>query len=362
MAIRVLVVDDSAFVRKALTRVLNQDPDVVVVAQAADGREAIEKIHLVSPDVVTLDLEMPRLNGLSTIKEVMASCPLPIVVLSAWAQKGAEVAVRALELGAVEVIDKGLYARMDIHLLARDLLQKIKAVVGARPRTTARPASVPVPALRTRSGGFQAIALPPSLPAPWSLSAAELVCVGASTGGPQAIQDILSALPRDFGAPVAVVQHMPPGFTRLFAERLDSLGGLRVREAEERMRLLPGQVVIAKAGLHLQIERDAEGLYVHLTPLPSGPHVPSADTLLESAARICGNRAVGVLLTGMGQDGARGMVQLRKTGATTIGEAEESCVVYGMPRAAHEAGGIELLLPLPRIPSILLARVQGPRG
>lgn len=357
MAVRVLVVDDSAFVRKALTRVLNQDPEVVVVAQAADGREAIEKIQVVYPDVVTLDLEMPRLDGLQTIKEVMQRFPLPIVVLSAWTPKGAEAAVRALELGAVEVLDKGAYARMDIHLLAKDLLQKIKAVVGARPRSPALDETLPqLPAL---SLPFMPTSLLPTTPAPGLFGPVEIICIGASTGGPQAVQEIITGLPRDFSVPIAVVQHMPSGFTRLFAERLNSLGGLKVKEAEEGDRLLPGYVFVAPAGLHLTIARDADGLFAHLSPLPTATHTPSADVLLESAVRVCRRRAVGILLTGMGQDGAQGMAALRRVGATTIAESEETCVVFGMPKAALDLGGVEHLLPLHRIAPFLVARVQG---
>jgi two-component system, chemotaxis family, protein-glutamate methylesterase/glutaminase len=344
MTVRVLVVDDSTFVRKALTRVLNYDPDISVVAQAADGKEAIEKILLVKPDVVTLDLEMPRMDGLSTIAAVMALCPLPIIVLSAWAQPGAEMAVRALQLGAVEVIDKGAYTRMDIHILAQELIPLLKAVAGSKPRANKT--------------------LPIDLSKQWIPEIAkpiethiELVCIGASTGGPQAIQTILTALPQNFPVPIVVVQHMPVGFTRLFAERLDSLKHLRVKEIEHADRLLPGNVYIAKAGYHLTICKDATSPYADLNAPRIGQHIPSVDVLFESAAKACGKRVVSITLTGMGQDGAHGAFALRHGGAYTIAEAEESCVVFGMPKAAIDTGAIEVVAPLHKIAGVLLSRV-----
>lgn len=357
MTIRVLVVDDSAFVRKALTRVLNQDTEVVVVAQAADGREAIEKVQLVNPDVVTLDLDMPRLGGLATIHELMRIHPVPIIVVSAWAQEGASLAERALELGAVDIVDKTAYARMDIHLLAQELLPKIRAAATAKPRPLFRPDT---------DGGYRPELVPPAalssvaslLPMPGALRGSEIVCVGASTGGPQAVQEFLSSLPRGFPLPVVVVQHMPKGFTRLFADRLNALGGLPVREAEQGDRLQPGMVTIAQAGQHITLVRTEEGLRCLLSPFPAHSHVPSVDVLFESAARVCKARTIGVLLTGMGHDGARGMVAIRQAGGLTIGESEETCVVYGMPRAAHEAGGVAHLLPLQKIGWFLLAWLE----
>lgn len=344
MTVRVLVVDDSAFVRKALTRVLNYDPDISVVAQAADGKEAIEKIQLVKPDAVTLDLEMPRMDGLSTIAAVMALCPVPIIVLSAWAQPGAEMAVRALELGAVEVIDKGAYARMDIHILARELIPLLKAVAGSKPKASKT--------------------LPIELSKIWTPETArpleshiELVCIGASTGGPQAIQAILTGLPKNFPVPVVIVQHMPLGFTRLFADRLDSLKHLRVKEVEHAERFLPGNVYIAKAGHHLTICKDANGPYADLNAPKLGQHIPSVDVLFESAAKACGKHVVSVILTGMGQDGAHGAFALRHNGAYTIAEAEETCVVFGMPKAAIDTGAIEAVAPLHKIANIVISRV-----
>lgn len=348
MTVRVLVVDDSAFVRKALTRVLNQDPEISVVGQAADGREALEKIQLVRPDAVTLDLEMPRLDGLSTIAAVMSVCPVPIIVISAWAQKGAEIAVRALELGAVEVIDKSVYARMDIHILARELIPLLKAVAGAKPKAL-KTLPIEVPRPRPSPQDFL-------IPKP-SDSPIELVCIGASTGGPQAIQSILTTLPKNFPTPILVVQHMPQGFTRLFAERLDSLRGLRVKEVDPLERLLPGVVYIARAGFHLAVARDAQGLYANLGYPRIGQHIPSVDVLMESAAQTCGPKTIGIILTGMGQDGARGMLAVRQAGGYTLAEAEETCVVYGMPKAAAEVNAIEVLAPVQHISKLVLTKI-----
>jgi two-component system chemotaxis response regulator CheB len=343
MSVRVLVVDDSAFVRKALTRVLNNDPDISVVGQAADGKEALEKIQLVQPDVVTLDLEMPRLDGLSTIAAVMAICPVPIIVLSAWAQPGAEMAVRALQLGAVEVINKGAYARMDIHILAKELIPLLKAVSGAKPKAIKTlPIEVPKPTLDI-------------LPLPEAN--VELVCIGASTGGPQAIQTLLTSLPKDFPVPIVIVQHMPLGFTRLFAERLDSLRHLRVKETEHDEALLPGVVYIAKAGHHMSVIRVGDKLRADLNAPKLGQHVPSVDVLFESVADTCGKNAVGIILTGMGQDGTHGAFALRHKGCFLIAEAEETCVVFGMPKSAIDGGLVNAIAPLQKITPILLSRV-----
>jgi two-component system chemotaxis response regulator CheB len=381
MTIRVLVVDDSAFVRKALTRILNQDAEIVVVAQAADGREAIEKVQLVTPDVVTMDLDMPRLGGLATIHEMMRIYPVPIIVVSAWAQEKSALALRALELGAVDTLDKDAYSRMDIHLLANELLPKIKAAARTKPRpvnpallsgalngaTVAPAPSPPVTASQSFPAISPAAPASPASPAPSLLSSVglyrvqpiELICIGASTGGPQAVQEVLSHLPREFSVPVVVVQHMPRGFTRLFSERLDGLGGIRVREAEAGARILPGVVTIAQAGQHLALERASHGgLVARMSTFPPHAHTPSVDVLFESAAQVCGKNVAGVLLTGMGTDGARGMVAIRRAGGLTVAESEETCVVYGMPRAASEAGGVEYMLPLPKIAWFLLGWLE----
>jgi two-component system chemotaxis response regulator CheB len=335
--IRIFIVDDSAFVRRALTRVLATDPGFRVVGEAESGAEALAKIPAADPDFVTLDVAMPGMDGLQVLPALLRWKPsLRVVMLSAHTQDGAAATVTALAAGAVDFIDKTAFHVMDLEFLRREVVDRLEALApAARPSngTAARPEA---------SAGPTVLA---------DLRACELCVIGASTGGPAAVQRILQRLPARLPFPVVVVQHMPPGFTAAFARRLDSLSRLRVTEAVEGHRLAAGDVVVAPGGRHLRV---SPGLAVVLSPEPSDArHIPSVDVAMRSAARSRPGRVLGILLTGMGEDGADGMATIRAGGGVTIAESEASCVVYGMPRAAVRRGGATWVLPLGEIAGLL---------
>jgi two-component system chemotaxis response regulator CheB len=353
--IKVFVVDDSSFARRATTRVLAADPGVQVVGEAAGGAEALARIPALRPDVVTLDLDMPGMNGLVVLRALLARDPaLRVVMLSAHTQEGAEATLEALAAGAADFLDKSRFGLMDLEGFGRELVEQVKAV-GAKRRMERWTDGPTGPAGRQRRG-LQSPSIGPS-----GHLAIDLCVLGASTGGPAAIQLVLEQLPADFPAPIAIVQHMPPGFTRPFAVRLDAHCRLMVSEAEDGKRLVPGQVVIAPAGRHLTF---TPALGVVLSPEPAAArHIPSVNVMMLSAARVRPGRVLGVLLTGMGDDGADGMVAIRTSGGVTVAESEESCVVYGMPRAAAARGGVERLLPIGALAEWLAAvRAASPEG
>jgi two-component system, chemotaxis family, protein-glutamate methylesterase/glutaminase len=331
---RVFLVDDSAFVRRALTRVLAIEPAFTVVGEAATGAEALSKIPAADPDLVTLDVAMPGMDGLQLLPALLRWKPtLKVLMLSAHTSRGAEATMAALTAGAVDFIDKTTFNVMDLEYLRREVVDRLKALA---PPAGAGP----------KAGEVRAPA-----PAELDLARCALCVIGASTGGPGAVQRILQALPSGFPIPIVVVQHMPVGFTRPFAERLASLARVRVAEAQDGARLLPGTALIAPAGQHLRV---SPNLAVVLTSEPrDAKHVPSVDVTMRSAARSRPGSVLGVLLTGMGEDGAEGMATIRAGGGVTIAESEASCVVYGMPRAAVQRGGAEWVLPLSDIAALL---------
>jgi two-component system chemotaxis response regulator CheB len=330
--IRVFVVDDSAFVRRALSRVLDRGTGYQVVGEAADGVGALERIPALDPDLVTLDVAMPGMNGLQVLRALLRWNPaLRVVMLSAHTRQGAAATVEALAAGAVDFIDKSAFNVMDLDSLRREVLERLNAIARA-----------PAPA---------APAVPAGAPDTAAAARCALCVIGASTGGPAALQRILERLPATFPLPIVVVQHMPVGFTRPFAERLHGLCRLNVAEAAEGERLVPGKVRIAPAGSHLRITGN---LALVLASEPAGArHVPSIDLAMKSAERARPGRVLGILLTGMGEDGAEGMLAIRAGGGVTIAESEASCVVYGMPRAAWGRGAASCLLPLPEIAAFL---------
>jgi two-component system chemotaxis response regulator CheB len=342
---RVFLVDDSAFVRRALTRVLALEPAFRVVGEAAGGAEALAKIPAADPDLVTLDVEMPGMDGLQVLPALLRWKPsLKVLMLSAHTRDGAEATVAAIAAGAVDFIDKTTFNVMDLEYLRREVVDRLRALAPVA-RSSGSPATVPAAA--------------PSGPPESDLARCELCVIGASTGGPAAVQRILQALPAGFPLPVVVVQHMPIGFTRPFAQRLASLSRVRVAEAEDGARLVRGTALIAPAGQHLRV---SPNLAVVLATEPSdAKHIPSVDVTMRSAARSRPGKVLGVLLTGMGEDGAEGMVTIRAGGGVTIAESESSCVVYGMPRAAVQRGGAGWVLPLPEIAE-LLAGLGAPGG
>jgi two-component system chemotaxis response regulator CheB len=336
--IRVLVVDDSAFVRKAVERMLGTVDDIEVVGFAADGEEGLAKARELQPDVVTLDVKMPRLGGLETLERLMAEQPVPVLLMSTLTQEGAEVTLRGLELGAMDFVDKSSVQPMSMLSLAEELVSKIRALGGARVRARPHPS-------RVHAEG--AVAAP-----------AECIVIAASTGGPTALQAVVAGLPAGFRAAVLVVQHIPRGFTKSLAERLDARSAIPVREAQDGETLEPGRVLIAPAGIHTKVVRRRNGVVVVLDEEPRDTlHRPSADVLMASAAEVFGPLAVGVVLTGMGADGTEGLRAIREKGGLTLAESEETCVIFGMPKAAADAGVVHRVVPLDRVAGEILAAV-----
>lgn len=339
-ATRVLIVDDSAFARKVLRDVLQATPGIEVVGVARDGLDALAKIEELDPDVVTLDLVMPHLDGLGTLR-TLGLRPRPRVVVVCMADSDSEQALAALEAGAVDVVHKPTaLATERLYDLSKELIFKVQAAAEARP----------TPMLGTPP-------TPPTRASTHYRGTRDLLVIGASTGGPQAITRVLKSIPADFPVPIAVVVHLPAGFTRSFAERLDNECALHVVEASEGVRLPPGVAVIARGGLHLRVERDNAGLYASIGVRPFSLHRPSVDQLFSSAAVAAPGRVLGVVLTGMGDDGLVGCRQLAETGAELLVETETSCVVYGMPRVVYEAGLASAQYRIEDMAAAIIARV-----
>ena len=329
--LRLAVVDDSAFVRKAIERMLAGEPRIAVVGTAASGEELLANLERWAPDVITLDLSMPGIGGLVTLDRVMALRPTAVIILSTHAGRGAPQTIEALHRGAADFIDKQQYSLLDFGALREVLAEKVLAVTGQGGSSHGRRAAA-APALAEPAGRYEAL------------------LIGASTGGPPAIERVLTDLGPDCHVPVLVVQHMPQGFTRAFAERLNTHLPLEVREADAEMPALPGRVFIAPGGRHLRLGRDGERLVCTLSAKPDGvAHRPSVDELFLSALDALGARCAAVLLTGMGRDGAEGMRQLARAGAFTVAQDEASSVVFGMPGAAVALQAAREVLPLARI-------------
>ena len=345
MATRVLIVDDSAMIRQLLTEILSADRELEVVGSASDPYVAWEKIKTLQPDVLTLDVEMPRMDGLSFLQRLMQLRPMPVLMVSSLTEAGCATTLRALELGAIDFVTK---PKVDVKTgtvqLGDELCAKVKAVAKAK---VGRPAKRP-------SG--QA----PTAPHTEALlrTTDVVIALGASTGGTEALREVLAALPANSPG-VVVVQHMPERFTTSFAERLDSLCRVRVREAADGERVLPGHVLIAPGNWHMQIQRSGANYSVRVTQEPPvNRHRPSVDVLFDSCARFLGPNAVGALLTGMGADGARGLLSMRRAGAATLAQDEATSVVFGMPKEAILLGAADEVLPLPSIAEALLRRAS----
>jgi two-component system chemotaxis response regulator CheB len=342
--IRVLVVDDSALMRRVICNLLEEDPEIQVVGTAVDGFDAIHKAQELSPDVVTLDLEMPRLDGLQTLGYLMSERPTPCIMLSAYTPRGAETTLKALEYGAADFVQKPSGAiSLNLERVREELIEKVKIArhIDLK-RLPFRDGETPLNGRRSLS----------ALPPPKVSSAASsvlksIVAIGCSTGGPRALAELVPALPRDLAAPVLIVQHMSGGFTKSLAERLDKDSMLRVKEAEEGELLLPGHAYLAPGDWHMELERKGFSALVRLNQRPPMQGVrPSVDLLFLSVAESFGEKAVGVLLTGMGRDGTKGMKAMKQKKAKTLAQDEASCVVYGMPRSAALAGVVDRVLPL----------------
>jgi two-component system chemotaxis response regulator CheB len=344
--IRVLIVDDSAVARRAIRDALAQDPEIEVVDVACDAYVAREKILKLQPDVITLDLEMPRMDGLTFLRILNEHHPLPVVVISSLTPTGSAKALEALSAGALDVLAKP-NGSQTLGEVAQHLAYHVKAAARARRRP--RPAA----------GVAAAPPVPSAIPA-GEFSPKRVILIGASTGGVEALRFLLPRLP-DGLPPIAVVQHIPPNFSRLMAERLNELCPFEVREAAEGDQLRPGLCLVAPGDFHLTVARFGSGYRVRLTQSPPVHHCrPSVDVLFRSAAEHAGAHAVAALLTGMGSDGARGLQALRAAGARTLAEHEDSCVVYGMPQAAIKLGVVDQVAPLEQMPQAILAALAEP--
>ncbi len=333
--IRVLVVDDSAYIRKVVSQMLARSPFIEVAGTARDGREALEKVAELNPDVVTLDLIMPELDGVGFLREQMARRPIPVVVVSIASESG-ELAFQALQAGAVDFVQKPTaLATERVFEIADELVAKVKAAAG-----------VSLSHLKTLVEAAPVAA--PAAPPPRRAGLVDIVVIGVSTGGPQALRLLIPQLPADFPVPVAIVLHMPVGYTELYAQKLDELSPLRVVEAREGEEARPGVVLLAPAGRHLTLMRSGdERVTAHLDIRPLDTlHRPSVDVLFRSAVEVYDGRVLGVVLTGMGSDGKEGAAWIKARGGLVFTEAEESCVVYGMPRSVVEAGLSDRSIPL----------------
>ena len=347
-AIRVLIVDDSALVRALLTEIVRAQPDMEIVGAARDPYAARTLIRETNPDVITLDVEMPRMNGLEFLARLMQLRPTPVLMISSLTERGAEVTMRALELGAVDFVAKPrLGIAGGLEAAAEEIVSKIRMAAQARVR-------------RAPAGTRPAAALPAA-----GFSGTEkLVFIGASTGGTEAIRDVLASFPPDFPGTL-ITLHMPPGFTQRYAERLDRSCRITVREARDGEPVLPGHAYVAPGDHHLRVARSGSDYLVRVSQDEHvNRHRPSVDVLFSSAAKCAGPNAIGVLLTGMGKDGARALLAMRQAGAWTIAQDEASCIVFGMPREAIALGAAHEVLPVDRIAESIAQRLAaaGPRG
>jgi two-component system chemotaxis response regulator CheB len=342
--IRVAIADDSSFIRRVVTRMLEAEDDMRIVGAAAAGEQLLEHLDAWAPDAVILDLSMPGLGGMATLDALMARRPTPVIILSTHSGRGAPLTLEALHRGAVDFVDKQSVSLVDFEALRGALCEKIRQVTRESSRT-----------LDAGPG-----AAPAGLPSPGLADAVEILVLGASTGGPQALETILRDLGSHLPVPAVIAQHMPARFTRAFAERLDGCLPLRVREAADGETLLPAAVYIAPGGQHLRIERHGARLQAALEGLrPDLQSSPSVDLLFSTAGAAAGSRTLAVLLTGMGRDGAAGMAQLSQAGAYTIAQDRATSIVYGMPKAAADAGAVREELPLGRIGPRLRALLGG---
>lgn len=348
MSIKVLVVDDSAFMRQTIKSILQADPEIEVVGVAVDGEDALKKVDFYKPQVITLDLRMPRMDGLDFLNKLMKTAPVPVVLVSSWAREGTEETLKALELGAVDFVTKpSTEPSEEIWQIGEELREKVKAAAQVR---VEKIRDLPAKKIATVS---------PTL----ERSHLKILAMGASTGGPRAFHYILTHLSADFPLGILIAQHMPREFMSIFAARLNGLSQLRVKIAEEGDLIYPGTVLVAPGGLQTRLVKQeepdgSESIRVHLT---RGKHIykPSIDEMFFSVAETYGDQAIGVLLTGMGADGARGLQRLREKGALTIAESPETCVIYGMPKAAVELDAVDYLLPLTEIPDKICLLISG---
>lgn len=349
MPIRVLVVDDSALIRSLMREIIQQDPELQLIGLAPDAYAARDLIKQHNPDVITLDVEMPRMDGLTFLEKLMAARPTPVVMISSLTESGSEATFRAMELGAVDFVAKPkLGIREGMEAYAQDIRDKIRAASLARPRR--RPAA--------RRESPEAIAGLSALPRQPIVGTEKIIALGASTGGTEALKDVLRELPADCPG-IVITQHMPPGFTRTFAARLDRLSRLKVVESVGGERILPGHAFVAPGDRHLLVERSGANYVTRLSDAPPVQrHRPAVDPMFQSVAQCAGRNVIAALLTGMGKDGALGLKAIHEAGGHTIAQNEASCVVYGMPREAVSLGAAEEVLPLDSIAPALVEQAR----
>ncbi|HEY3333092.1 MAG TPA: chemotaxis response regulator protein-glutamate methylesterase [Capsulimonadaceae bacterium] len=339
---RVLIVDDSALMRQLLSKILGSDPDIEVVGVAADPFYARDKIKALEPDVLTLDIEMPRMDGITFLEKLMKGHPMPVVMVSAQTKAHCDITIRALELGAVDFVQKPTVSTTEaLNAEAATIIEKVKAAGRARVSRATPTRIAPAPVSSIRSGKLVA-------------SPNAIIVIGASTGGTEAIREVLIRLPEETPG-IVIVQHMPPGFTDSFAQRMDQCCKINVREAKDGDRVMPGLALIAPGGFQMGIVRRSNGYHVQVTDAPEvNRHKPSVDYMFDSLAAITGRNVTAAILTGMGADGAKGMRHLRDLGARTVAQDAATCVVFGMPKEAIAHGGAEFVLPIDQIAGAIL--------
>ncbi|WP_148883501.1 protein-glutamate methylesterase/protein-glutamine glutaminase [Thermococcus aciditolerans] len=345
--IRVMVVDDSAFMRKILRDIINSDPELEVCCEARDGIEAISLAKLHRPDVVTLDIEMPKMNGLDALRVIMKQAPLPVIMVSALTQEGAEATIKALEYGAIDFIPKPSSSiSINMKEMREEIIAKIKeaARVPRRFLELRRTRLLRAQKIKTRK---------PSVPAK------TVVTIASSTGGPQSLLRVFPKFPENLKAAVLLVQHMPPGFTRSFAKRLDSLSRIDVKEAEDGDPIEEGKAYVAPGDYHMEVQMRAGKPVITLNKKPKIHGVrPAADPMMITAAEVFGRRTVGIVMTGMGKDGAQGIVAIKKKGGITIAQDRETSIIFGMPKAAIETGMVDHVVPLDKIAETMVMAVN----
>lgn len=359
--IKVMIVDDSALVRQVVAQAISRDPGIEVIATAQDPVFALAKLNSLTPDVLVVDIEMPRMDGLTFLKRIMAERPTPVIICSSLAEQGAQVTMEALSAGAVAIITKpkvGLKTFLEDS--SNDIVQAIKAAARANMRALARSVAAPSrqPEVRPKLSA-DAVLSPAHQGAGMYGTTDRIVAIGTSTGGTQALESVLTRLPA-VAPGIVIVQHMPERFTAMFAERLNGLCKIEVREARHGDRVIPGRALIAPGGKHMMLARSGAQYTVEVVDGPLvNRHRPSVDVLFRSCAKFAGRNALGVIMTGMGDDGARGLKEMHEAGARTVAEDESTCVVFGMPKEAIRLGGVDDVLPLDRIPAAILHSARG---
>ena len=334
MMIKILIVDDSAFMRKLLSDLFSAEPDFTVLDTARNGVDAVEKVKRLQPDLITMDVEMPVMDGIKALEIIMKETPTPVLMISSLTRAGAEATLSALELGAVDFVAKSTGILSNISSIGNEILAKSRAAVHAKVLRFVEKPKVPLrvkPVLQPITGGGEE----------------KVLAIGTSTGGPRALQEVITKLPGNLPCGVVIVQHMPPGFTKSLSERLDSLSALTVKEAEHNDVVRSGLVLIAPGNYHMTVEREGNKKVIKLDQSPPiGGHRPAVDPMMESVARVYGQGAFGVILTGMGHDGAKGMKAIKQQHGYTIAEDQSTAVVFGMPKAAIELGVVDKVAPI----------------